>query len=63
MFKSSFNRPNLRYEVREKNKTEEDIVRYMRSVPGKSGIIYCLSRKKVEETAGILALNGISALP
>ena len=63
VFKSSFNRPNLRYEVREKNKTEEDIVRYIRSVPGKSGIIYCLSRKKVEETAGILALNGISALP
>lgn len=63
VFKSSFNRPNLRYEVREKVKAEEDIVRFIKRNPENSGIIYCLSRRKVEELASLLVLNGISALP
>jgi len=63
IFKSSFNRPNLYYEVRDKVDTEKDIIRFIRQHPGKSGIIYCLSRKKVEELAQLLAVNGIRALP
>lgn len=63
VFKSSFNRPNLYYEVRDKVDAERDIIRYIRSNPGKSGIIYCLSRRKVEEMAELLCINGIRALP
>lgn len=64
VFKSSFNRPNLYYEVRSKtNNVDKDIIKYIRSQNGKSGIIYCLSRKKVEELAEILTVNGISCLP
>ena len=63
VFKSSFNRPNLYYEVRPKtNEVDRDIIRYIKSMPGKSGIIYCLSRKKVEELAEILRVNDIKAL-
>ncbi len=63
-FKASFNRPNLFYEVRTKTKNiEADIIRFIKHNKGKSGIIYCLSRKKVEEIAGILQVNGISAVP
>lgn len=61
-FKSSFNRPNLYYEVRQKTKdVDKDIIRYIKSNTGKSGIIYCLSRKKVEELADILKANEIKA--
>lgn len=63
VFKASFNRPNLYYEIREKNEPEKDIIRFIRQNPGKSGIIYCLSRKKVEDLADLLAVNGIKALP
>jgi len=64
VFKSSFNRSNLYYEVRPKNKTVvKDVIRYIKTHPGKSGIVYCLSRKRVEELAETLALNGIKALP
>ena len=63
VFKSSFNRSNLYYEVRDKVEAEKDIIRYIKQNPGKSGIIYCLSRKKVEELAELLCINGISALP
>lgn len=64
VFKSSFNRPNLYYEVRPKNKnTDHDIIRFVRQHAGKSGIIYCLSRKKVEELAELLTVNKIKALP
>ena len=63
VFKSSFNRPNLYYEVRDKVDAEKDIIRYIKQHPGKSGIIYCLSRKKVEETSNLLNINGIKALP
>ena len=63
IFKSSFNRPNLYYEVRDKVEPEKDIIRFIRQNPGKSGIVYCLSRKKVEELAQLLAVNGIRALP
>ena len=63
VFKSSFNRPNLFYEVRDKNDAEKDIIRYIKQNPGKSGIVYCLSRKKVEEFAALLNINGIKALP
>ena len=63
VFKSSFNRPNLYYEVRDKVDPEKDIIRFIRQHPGKSGIIYCLSRKKVEEMARMLSINGIKALP
>jgi ATP-dependent DNA helicase, RecQ family len=63
VFKSSFNRPNLYYEVRLKtNNIDKDIIRFIKSQPGKSGIIYCLSRKKVEELAEILRANGVNAL-
>ena len=61
-FKSSFNRPNLYYEVRPKTKNvDKDIIKFIKSNPGKSGIIYCLSRKKVEELAEVLQANEISA--
>ena len=61
-FKSSFNRPNLYYEVRPKTKeVDKDIIRFIKQHPGKSGIIYCLSRKKVEELAEILKANDIRA--
>ena len=63
IFKSSFNRPNLYYEVREKVEPEKDIIRFIRQNPGKSGIIYCLSRKKVDEMAQLLNINGIKARP
>lgn len=63
-FKASFNRPNLFYEVRPKTKNiESDIIRFIKQRKGKSGIIYCLSRKKVEEIASVLQVNGISAVP
>jgi len=63
VFKSSFNRPNLYYEIRPKNNATKDIIKYIKGNTGKSGIIYCLSRKKVEELAETLQVNGISALP
>lgn len=63
VFKSSFNRQNLYYEVRDKIDPDKDIIRYVRQHPGQSGIIYCLSRKKVEEVANLLTINGIRALP
>lgn len=63
VFKSSFNRDNLYYEIRPKKNVEKEIIRYIRQMEGKSGIIYCLSRKKVEEIAELLQVNGISALP
>ena len=63
VFKSSFNRTNLFYEVKDKVDAEKDIVKYIRQNQGKSGIIYCLSRKKVEEMAEFLNINGIKALP
>lgn len=63
VFKSSFNRDNLYYEVRPKREVEKEIVKFIRQHNGKSGIIYCLSRKKVEELAEILRVNGINALP
>jgi ATP-dependent DNA helicase RecQ len=63
-FKASFNRPNLYYEVRTKTKNiESDIIRFIKQNKGKSGIIYCLSRKKVEAIAEVLQVNGISAVP
>ncbi|MFV8440684.1 DNA helicase RecQ [Flavobacterium sp. LB2P44] len=63
-FKASFNRPNLYYEVRTKTKNiESDIIRFIKQHKGKSGIIYCLSRKKVEAIAEVLQVNGISAVP
>lgn len=63
-FKASFNRPNLFYEVRTKTKNvESDIIRFIKQHKGKSGVIYCLSRKKVEEIAQVLQVNGISAVP
>jgi len=62
VFKSSFNRPNLFYEVRDKVDPDKDIIRYIKQHAGKSGIIYCLSRKKVEEIARLLEINGIRAL-
>jgi ATP-dependent DNA helicase RecQ len=63
-YKASFNRPNLYYEVRTKTKNiESDIIRFIKQHTGKSGIIYCLSRKKVEAIAQVLQVNGISAVP
>ncbi|MEL1252685.1 DNA helicase RecQ [Flavobacterium sp. DGU38] len=63
-FKASFNRPNLYYEVRTKTKNvESDIIRFIKQHKGKSGIIYCLSRKKVESITEVLQVNGISAVP
>jgi len=63
VFKASFNRPNLYYEVLPKIHPEKQIIKYIKENPGKSGIIYCLSRKKVEEVAETLQVNGVSALP
>lgn len=64
VFKASFNRPNLFYEVRPKTKdVEKDIIRFIKKNQGKSGIVYCLSRKKVEEVSQILQVNGINAVP
>jgi len=64
VFKASFNRPNLYYEVRTKtNQVDSDIIRFVKQHSGKSGIIYCLSRKRVEELAQTLQVNGINALP
>ena len=63
VFKSSFNRPNLYYEIRDKVDPEKDLIKFIRQNAGKSGIIYCLSRKKVEEMAELLCINGIKALP
>ncbi|MBQ0034313.1 MAG: DNA helicase RecQ [Bacteroidales bacterium] len=64
VFKSSFNRPNLMYEVRQKtDDVDKDIIKYIKQMDGKSGIIYCLSRKTVEELAEKLKVNNITALP
>ncbi len=63
VFKSSFNRDNLYYEIRPKREVEKQIIRYVKQHEGQSGIIYCLSRKKVEEIAELLQVNGINALP
>ena len=63
VFKSSFNRPNLYYEVRPKNDPTKDIIKFIKKHEGKSGIIYCLSRKKVEELAEVLCINGIKSAP
>ena len=63
VFKSSFRRENLYYEVRPKKDATKEIIKYIKNNPGKSGIIYCLSRKKVEELAETLKVNGIKALP
>ena len=64
VFKASFNRPNLFYEVRPKTKNvDADIIRFVKQNAGKSGIVYCLSRKRVEELAQVLQVNGISAVP
>ena len=62
VFKSSFNRPNLYYEIRPKHDVDREIIRFIKQNEGKSGIIYCLSRKKVEELAELLVANGIRAL-
>lgn len=63
-FKASFNRPNLYYEVRPKTKNvDADIIRFIKQNEGKSGIVYCLSRKRVEELAQVLQVNGIKAVP
>ena len=64
VFKSSFNRPNLYYEVRSKSdQVETEIIKFIKSNHGKSGIVYCLSRKRVEELAKFMQVNGINALP
>lgn len=64
VFKASFNRPNLYYEVRPKTKNvDADIIRFIKQNQGKSGIVYCLSRKRVEELAQILQVNGVNAVP
>ena len=63
VFKASFNRPNLYYEVKPKSKPESQIIKFIKENEGKSGIIYCLSRKKVEELAETLVVNNIKALP
>lgn len=63
VFKASFNRPNLYYEVRPKLNVLKEMIKFVKQHPGKSGIIYCLSRKKVEEVASTLTVNGIRALP
>ena len=62
LFKASFNRDNLYYEIRPKKDVEKEIIKYIRQRQGKSGIIYCLSRKKVEQLAELLQVNGINAL-
>ena len=63
VFKSSFYRPNLYYEIRDKSDPKREIIKFIKQNPGKSGIIYCLSRKKVEELSELLNINGIKALP
>ena len=63
VFKTSFNRSNLYYEIRTKANTEREIIKFIKNNQGKSGIIYCLSRKKVEDVAQLLVVNGIKALP
>lgn len=63
VFKSSFNRPNLYYEIREKVDAKRDMIKFIKQNAGKSGIVYCLSRKRVEEIAELLNVNGIKALP
>ncbi len=63
LFKASFNRPNLYYEIRPKINVIKEIIKYVKQHPGKTGIVYCLSRKKVEEVASTLVVNGIRALP
>ncbi len=63
VFKSSFNRPNLYYEIRDKSDPKREIIKFIKQRPRQSGIIYCLSRKKVEELAELLNVNGIKALP
>ena len=64
LFKASFNRPNLFYEVRPKTQNvDADIIRFVKQNQGKSGIVYCLSRKRVEELAQVLQVNGVSAVP
>ena len=63
VYKSSFNRDNLFYEIRPKREVEKQIIKYIKQRMGESGIIYCLSRKKVEEVAKLLQINGINALP
>ncbi|MBK8847525.1 MAG: DNA helicase RecQ [Bacteroidetes bacterium] len=63
VYKASFNRANLYYEVRPKQDVIKEIIKYVKHHPGKSGIIYCLSRKKVEEVAQTLTVNGIKAIP
>jgi ATP-dependent DNA helicase RecQ len=63
VYKSSFNRENLYYQIFPKKEVEKQIIKYIRSKSGKSGIIYCLSRKKVEEIAELLQVNGVNALP
>ena len=63
LFQSSFNRENLYYEVRPKRDVQKEIIKFIKKHPGKSGIVYCLSRKKVEELAEVLQVNGLKALP
>jgi ATP-dependent DNA helicase RecQ len=63
LYKASFNRDNLFYEIRPKREVEKQIIKYVKSHANESGIIYCLSRKKVEEIAELLQVNGIQALP
>ena len=63
VFKSSFNRPNLYYEVRPKQNATKDIINILKNNPGKSAIIYCLSRKKAEELSEVLCINGLRAVP
>jgi ATP-dependent DNA helicase RecQ len=63
LFKTSFNRPNLYYELRSKVNVDKEILKFIKINQGKSGIIYCLSRKKVEDVASFLSLNGVKALP
>ncbi len=63
VFKASFNRANLYYEIRPKKDVKKEIIRFIKSHQGKSGVVYCLSRKKVEEIAELLQVNGINALP
>ena len=63
VFKSSFNRKNLYYEIRSKKDIDKQLIRYIKSHTGKAGIIYCLSRKRVEEVSELLGVNGIKALP
>ena len=63
VFKSSFNRPNLYYEIMDKVDPKRDIIKYIKQHPGESGIVYCLSRKKVTELAELFNINGIKALP